>query len=418
MSVRCNLFKPLSSPTGEFYMFAQFAEDIAKQTTDNTAYRVSPSRFAVMNLNLSGLDGIDDRSEVDQGSQGIINDYNHAIAKVFQNYFENVYSIIRADSNWKPSYLNNILWTTLWKYNMIKKVEHSVPETNTSYYTYDELKYIGDIPFYNSRDVDSMVYNEIYCHIPISEKEYRYVVESNDVSTRAWRGSGDTISGWTTANYPTQADIDIKPLYDTTNREYNIIGEEGLIPLELYTSVNNQQDIQEEYRIEQDSSSYQFNSIIVFYDIYDISNPSRPTEIYRNIPMGIYFTGVINHIDDIYSFTNTATKYVSNDDTFGQGSSYGVRIMTRYTPTPNSNVYFTDVSGDQDTASLAVMMGELGDTLTEIREMVRNTTSYSQDIKDHLAMFKNNRTNVPYIRKVNGQDIWFVNGRNTGVRAN
>lgn len=418
MSVRCNLFKPLSSPTGEFYMFAQFAEDIAKQTTDNTAYRVSPSRFAVMNLNLSGLDGIDDRSEVDQGSQGIINDYNHAIAKVFQNYFENAYSIIRADSNWKPSYLNNILWTTLWKYNMIKKVEHSVPETNTSYYTYDELKYIGDIPFYNSRDVDSMVYNEIYCHIPISEKEYRYVVESNDVNTRTWRGSGDTISGWTTANYPTQADIDIKPLYDTTNREYNIIGEEGLIPLELYTSVNNQQDIQEEYRIEQDSSSYQFNSIIVFYDIYDISNPSRPTEIYRNIPMGIYFTGVINHIDDTYSFTNTATKYVSNDDTFGQGSSYGVRIMTRYAPTPNSNVYFTDVSGDQDTASLAVMMGELGDTLTEIREMVRNTTSYSQDIKDHLAMFKNNRTNVPYIRKVNGQDIWFVNGRNTGARAN
>lgn len=418
MSVRCNLFKPLSSPTGEFYMFAQFAEDIAKQTTDNTAYRVSPSRFAVMNLNLSGLDGIDDRSEVDQSSQGIINDYNHAIAKVFQNYFENAYSIIRADSNWKPSCLNNILWTTLWKYNMIKKVEHSVPETNTSYYTYDELKYIGDIPFYNSRDVDSMVYNEIYCHIPISEKEYRYVVESNDVNTRTWRGNEDTISGWTTANYPTQADIDIKPLYDTINREYNIIGEEGLIPLELYTSVNNQQDIQEEYRIGQDSSSYQFNSIIVFYDIYDISNPSRPTEIYRNIPMGIYFTGVINHIDDTYSFTNTATKYVSNDDTFGQGSSYGVRIMTRYTPTPNSNVYFTDVSGDQDTASLAVMMGELGDTLTEIREMVRNTSSYSQDIKDHLAMFKNNRTNVPYIRKVNGRDIWFVNGRNTGVRAN
>lgn len=399
-------------------MFAQFAEDIAKQTTDNTAYRVSPSRFAVMNLNLSELDGVDDRSEVGQSSQEIINDYNHAIAKVFQNYFENAYSIIRTDSNWKPSYLNNILWTTLWKYNMIKKVEHSVPETNTMYYTYDELKYIGDIPFYNSRDVDSMVYNEIYCHIPISEKEYRYVVESNDVSTRTWRGSEDTISGWTTANYPTQADIDIKPLYDTTNREYNIIDEEGLIPLELYTSVNNQQDIQEEYRVEQDSSSYQFNSIIVFYDIYDISNPSRPTEIYRNIPMGIYFTGVINHIDDTYSFTNTATKYVSNDDAFGQGSSYGVRIMTRYTPTPNSNVYFTDVSGDQDTASLAVMMGELGDTLTEIREMVRNTSSYSQDIKDHLAMFKNNRTNVPYIRRVNGQDIWFVNGRNTGVRAN
>lgn len=217
MSVRCNLFKPLSSPTGEFYMFAQFAEDIAKQTTDNTAYRVSPSRFATMNLNLSGLDGVDNRSEVNQGSQVIINDYNHAIAKVFQNYFENAYSIIRADHNWKSSYLSNILWTTLRKYNMIKKVEHSIPETNTKYYTYDELKYIGDIPFYSNRDVDSMLYNEIYCHIPISEREYRYIIESNDVSTRTWRGSGDTISGWTSANYPTQTDIDIKPLYDTTN---------------------------------------------------------------------------------------------------------------------------------------------------------------------------------------------------------
>ena len=59
----------------------------------------------------------------------------------------------------------------------------------------------------------------------------------------------------------------------------------------------------------------------------------------------------------------------------------------------------------------------LGDAVSEVRRSTIDTMKVVQSIKDSVAMFKNYRTNVPYIRNVDGQPMWFVNGRNTGVVA-
>ena len=46
--------------------------------------------------------------------------------------------------------------------------------------------------------------------------------------------------------------------------------------------------------------------------------------------------------------------------------------------------------------------------------VISNIIKQSQDIKDTLAIFKNNRINVPYIKEINGSKFWFVNGKNMG----
>ena len=414
--MRCNLFRPLSNPTGEFFMFSQFTEDLSRQSTDGLRYRVSPARFAVLELNTSKLDGVDDRVVASTPT----NSYNHAIAKVFQNYFENAYTIVREQlgQSWKPSYLNNILWTTLKKYLLDDPVVEVDGNSVTNSY-FKELKYIGDIPFYNNRDVDSMNYNEIYCHIPISGKEYKYFLtrDSGESTTPYSTTNTSYITGWTQANYPTSIGIDHTPIFDytTTNSgSYRVLGADSLIPKDLYSEDSN---ITTREQIE--SELYTFNSIIIYYDIWDCSVSTNPVIKFKNVPMGIYFTGTVNmsSTDLNKPFNNTVTKYISNVDAFGQGSAYGVRILTRNSPTPNSSTYFSEASSEQDVASLATMMGMLGDAVSEVRRSTIDTMKVVQSIKDSVAMFKNYRTNVPYIRNVDGQPMWFVNGRNTGVVA-
>ena len=44
-------------------------------------------------------------------------------------------------------------------------------------------------------------------------------------------------------------------------------------------------------------------------------------------------------------------------------------------------------------------------------QIVNKTYNDGQNYKDLLAIFKNQRVNVPYIKYINGEKYWFVNGR-------
>ena len=49
---KCNIFKPLASKTGEFLMFSQYTEDITKEQSMKSTYRVVPSKFVALDLNI------------------------------------------------------------------------------------------------------------------------------------------------------------------------------------------------------------------------------------------------------------------------------------------------------------------------------------------------------------------------------
>lgn len=159
-------------------------------------------------------------------------------------------------------------------------------------------------------------------------------------------------------------------------------------------------------------NSYKFNMIVLFYDIYNdkTTEDGEAKLLYRNVPLGIYFTGCVKDGE----FQNSVTKYVTNDDIFGQGSSYGLRVCTKFVGVPNSEFYEADVTRvADDYAEIASAMGKFSEAIDTMTSAVNIYNATHQDIKDHLALFKNYRVNVPYIREVNHKHVWFINGRNT-----
>lgn len=380
--MRCNLFKKLSSTTGEFLMFSQFTEDLARQATDGAGYRVSPSKFIAMDI--SGTDGVS----------------NTKIPEILQNYYED--TIVRLkeeisnDDNhqWDPRDCNALLWNAF----------------NTVGINCEHIRYIGDINFYNNHDVNNMIYDEIYCHIPASARREEYEESASDrvgyeSISYANPPSGVYVSGWDGDTYPSDTELS-----GISAAEVKTVGESGLVPAVMVDTFSETQPTYSE------DSSYNVNMIVVYYDVYNYSDATTPQQLYGNIPLGVYFTSKVEGGE----FVNQIVKYVNNEDTFGQGSSYGIRIMTRLTPSAN-NTGFIEVGQDSDVASLAVMMGQLGDTIQSIRSLCGDHAELFNSIKDHIVQFKNYRTNVPYIRTktVNGVSVpyWFVNGVDTGVPA-
>jgi len=47
----CNIFKELTNTNGTFLTFSQYLEDITRQQTLSTNYRVIPSRFIALDIN-------------------------------------------------------------------------------------------------------------------------------------------------------------------------------------------------------------------------------------------------------------------------------------------------------------------------------------------------------------------------------
>ncbi len=461
--MRCNLFKPIGSGdahVGEFLMFSQYTEDITKEQSMKSGYRVIPSKFVALNLNIDrAFNGIykepddpnyrdpedihvsspiqyDDNSgkyfmEIGEDNTThdpiIVEGCNNIISQIFQSYFENANSYIRNHigeesfhiTNWDiegRSYASELLWRTLEEWGFIHK------ETNEAGYEYyDELMYIGDINIHSNHKVGSYSYDEVFCHIPVNENTYYYRLnQSIEIEGIPYAdGGGDLnapLEGWTSATYPINNPVANRAItYHEQNYElgyyYRVGGDfpelefkgkidpEDFTPTPRYPVPNN--------------NEYNFNAIIVFYDVLYSEPGEEPRYLYKGRPMGIYLSGAVE--DDANGLANTFTKFISNNDAYGQGASFGLRIMMRYTPTPNNSTYAMEVAaGGHDYETITEAMGGIADAIVDINRTYEDRHNMYQAYKEHLAQFRNRRANVPYVREVSGVPYWFVNGRNTG----
>ena len=400
---KCNLFKPVDCTTGTFFTFSQYAQDLTREYTQADAYRCIPSKFAALDLD--------------------IQDYtDKQLGQIFQNYFENACTCMRSNSQWSPEATLPLLWETLEKYNLITVNEGDNP-------TCDNLKYIGDINIYSYTSVptkDGVGYNEIYCYIPNSAQSTSYILHNtqypigasdpltyvipNDVDSISGYDADDTSTTFTGCHWLLR---DLGDQGETTNLEYyNEDSEgryyscEGYIPDVLI-------DQETETTIRPDES-FKFNAVLVFYDIVT-KGEEQDIPIHKNIPLGIFFSGK----PESGELTNEITKFVNNEDIYNQGTSYGLRICSRFLCSPNltkfedTEVYTTDNNED-----LAQVMSLMADNSNLFADLSKEINDMNNGLTTHMACFRNNKTNVPYLRQVNNEWYWFVNGKNTGVAAN
>ena len=115
--------------------------------------------------------------------------------------------------------------------------------------------------------------------------------------------------------------------------------------------------------------------------------------------------------------SNTITKYVNSGQIYNQGTSYGLRICTRFLSSPNSTE-IKDISVNGSAVSeIAPVLEKMGETLIAVEDSIAESSQIQTELKTHLSQFKNNKVNVPYIRKIGDKKYWFVNGKNTGAVA-
>lgn len=390
---KCNLLKPLSSNNGNFFMFSQYSEDLTIEYTQKDTARVVPSKFIALNLNTYGLN-------------------NTTIAEIFQNYYENHCCYWRGQGDYNKSFSWELLLQTLESFNMISTQEISTQDGK--YKTSSNIKYIGNINIYSNQEVDGMSYNEIYCYIPNDAKEQQWKITDNTVpSKQSDEKIPDYIQGFDADDL--QDSSTDKYYNGLTLNPYKSTKSNSIEPINNFRlHYNHLLDFSESGKLgDVDSEQFEINTIIV---LYDIKNGDK--SVYSNLPMGIYFTGKI----DNGVINNPITKYVSNAESYDQGTSYGLRICTRYLSQVNIKTLQENIKVDTTSdgiypENVTVLLSKLNESQLLMSDALNKTVENAENLKNHYNLFKTSKTNVPYIQNINGEPYWFVNGKNTETKV-
>lgn len=386
----CNTFKKLTKETGTFLTFSQYMEDLTAWQTESKYHKLVPSKFVAIDCQSS--------------------DYtNITLPKLFQDYFENGCACFKNTSalpdeidnmatyGWDPEYSKILFWNLMFNSGIINldKNDNGVSGING-------IQYVGDINLQSYNNVDGMGYSEIYCHIPNEAALHKYSLAYNDFEDLIInKKPGDVIEGFSLGGldgweqlkqqFDFQTNINDNRLTYSIDKKYTFSWDDA----NILTS-------------KLDDKSFNINMLVVLYDIW---NDDRI--VTSGIPMGIYITGLIDNEGKIQ---NSITKYVSNEDIYNSGTSYGLRICSRYIVSSEQDNYIVKevTCEDNNYGDLSRVLSQLSMSQNKMDKIVNKTYNTEQNYKNLLAIFKNSRTNVPYIKIVNNESCWFVNGKLIG----
>ena len=380
----CNLFGNLTSASGNFMMFSQYVEDITRNYTNGNNWKVIPTGFVALNVDYKVLKSDNDfiNTVLSKGNY----DLNAGIPKYFQNCFENACAYARANNPyWSPEISKNLFWNYMFDGKFLSVTTYSEEYDNVKYVP--EIVYYGDINMHAYNEHQGMGYGEIYCYIPTDAKRMHCsVIKSNDRDYDV-SNSNTYLEGF--VGNATKTIEDYVQAYPY-NKDFTLYFDDDTIS----------------YIPDGKDTKYNINTIVVTYSVFHKINNSWEV-LYTNIPLGMYFAG---KFDSDGNITNGITKYVST--LYDTGTSYGLRICNRFSVTTNGNIINTDIiTDDFGYSNMCQMMTSMNENLSRMLDISKSSVNTTQQYKDLLSMIKNNRTNVPYVKEINGVDYWFINGR-------
>lgn len=446
---KCSLLKPVDNITGNIFLFSQYSQDLTKQYSNPDSYRCVPSKYIAMNLNWHGLTSAETTQE----------EFDRKLGNVFQNYFENACAFLRSAykrnlKEWNPELTRTLLFQALEKYQFIDTENLRQPIEDVSGTTdgsesqvygnvsgiSDNIQYIGDINIYSNNETeDGIGYNEIYCYISNDAQctDYQLVSVPRDTSS-IYTYTLDTITGYD-GEVPAsgimynglsglvepsdlESYIDHRMVDDTMEKCYGIgmFGTDLTYPVLVPSCLVDDVASNDTPRKDEDGElldKFDANTIVILYDIVRKTDDGD-TVLYKNIPLGIYFAGrrVLDGTET--ELTNTIVKYTNSGQIYNQGTSYGLRVCTRFFNMPNSTEQIEGTAvGSSNISELAPVLEEMGETIIAANNVIKNNDEFYRTINNHLSQFKNNKVNVPYVRQLGNKKYWFVNGKNTGAIA-
>ena len=395
----CNLFKELTKDTGNFLMFEQYAEDLTRYLAQHNVAQVQPSRFLALDIDYSAINK-HNISETDP---------NRIIPNVIQNYYENACAYFKYsmdEGEYTPLISRNAFWNALNDAGLLHFDEFTTDATtifnendepvvspSTGLKWLRELKYRGDINLHSYTEEDCIGYNEVYCYIPGDAPDRRYGVKLNS-EILSLPYDRDLIMGFK------EEDQDFEGILDLT------VGEGYEYPYsEVISFLDENENDLESYKTE--AKKFTFNTLVVLYDIV-----TEDGVLFKDIPLGMYLTGKADNEGNI----PVVTKYVSNSDIYGAGTSYGLRISTKFNVTPNATYIKEVLVNNEDyTSEFIRTLSSFSESQKKMNDILSSVEANNLSIKNHLSSFKNYRTNIPYPVRIGDKMYWFVNGKNTNA---
>ena len=323
MSV-CNIYKSQGNKP-VFYTFSEYMNDLVVNINNDGMSIARPSRFLC--LKLKSIENIN---------------------KFLQNYYEDACCTLRDTNveNYRKYLLGGLIRGLKEKGFIDAAAINNIA--------------CEDIDLFGDGTIDGMQYDEILCYLNpstsnnrslnLDEADVRIINKSSTSGTPQYiAGYGrpaDRIEG---IDYVSQLNNDKFPLCTIGNPNSN--------------SAN--------------VASFEFNAVIVLYDITLGKDDNNPIE---NIPLGIYIN------------PNTITKYVNNNDIYNQGTSYALRIAMRFATTYDGSIYIEDTNAydeTRDISSLVSVADRLSRTIDQMFEMTRKFNDYTNATRDILTAIRN-----------------------------
>lgn len=430
------ILKRLNKKSTTFYTFGSASNDLSKCLANTSTKEFVFSHFVCLNLpDIKNLQrqGDDDVSPsvptsssntLDVNPDNISKSSSYLVSKHLQDYVLNFEEHLLSTSNVESSDTNpdktpaeRVFWHWLEKTGAIKfeMATEGVQSVNGKKRFVEKLEqdysrvvqYIGDIDVTNNVDLNNEAYTEIYIHIP-AESGNTPTILFDSISNSWYKDNHpyqhtgtypDYIYGQTTGNddgYYDSNIVDTKALYD--NETSYITGELEKdcfcidFEAESYNEIMTNADIStiQDFNNSTLSETFEFNTVLLYYDVVDISNGKKTSNLYGVLFLSDVITSTQPNIPDYFQ------RFPKYKPTMGSynGNSYGFKVNLRIDLEPNKQGIHTLIN-EYNTFSMALFADSIAkmqncvDTFIKLKDVTTRNSEKISELETMLANISN-----------------------------
>jgi hypothetical protein len=343
------LVRTVQEQGGTMFAFASAARDLTRAQGDPDL-KFEFSHYALLDLPdvttpVNGLNTIDYTNLYEgAGAWTPSADDNQSWSEAFQNYALNLEEILRNDDDFDPTIYQSdaekIFFKFLFATGAIRIRTATASEAISTIARYIEedtasgtgtdytriIKYLGTVDVINDKNYAANTYQEVFINVPTSVGYTPVVLLKdgtyNTTSLTVYPHSNGLINGRT--SHPETA-FSINALHDAST-EYDVntnttpaVGidwqEQNYYAVNVNSSINTLHDFS------QRGGNFQFNAVLVYYDLYSQSNPAnRATNLYGVLLLDNFKDGKIRELN----------KYKPNSVTGLNGNAYSLKLNIKY----------------------------------------------------------------------------------------